>query len=421
MSPSLLHLNSHPLIIIYLIYIRAFNPPSTVQNTTGIPPCSALAHVSLSSGLILPNSSNYESIVENYWYANGRLRPWCFVQPQTTQEVAATIRALSHTHSKTSDHVQEWQIAVCSGGHFYSYSNNIKAGVTIDLRMMNHSSYNAKTGLASVGPGARWRDVYCSLSDNFNVTVTGDRNGGVGVGGFLLGDGISSYIGRKGFACDTVINFEVVLSNGKTVSENAHKNRNIGRALKRAVSTLASLHPEPSHIDEVVDPVVEFAERTKDEGDAQAEHLATLYTPDAGTNPEPTPSLSKMPLNTTFSSNLGASTFVLRFFFQTLPSWISAISQYAGGNMLNLQHIPSNAKIWNGGVMLKNSSDVALSTARTELYAMTKQLKEYVERESALCGDPLGSYGRENVRFMREVARRYDPEGFWQRRVPGGV
>lgn len=34
--------------------------------------------------------------------------------------------------------------------------------------------------------------------------------------------------------------------------------------------------------------------------------------------------------------------------------------------------------------------------------------------------DPLGSYGADNVRYMTEVSRRYDPTRFFQRMVPGG-
>jgi hypothetical protein len=34
--------------------------------------------------------------------------------------------------------------------------------------------------------------------------------------------------------------------------------------------------------------------------------------------------------------------------------------------------------------------------------------------------NPLRGYGEENVQFIREVAERYDPEGVFQRQVPGG-
>nr|XP_036577396.1 FAD binding domain-containing protein [Colletotrichum truncatum]KAF6784367.1 FAD binding domain-containing protein [Colletotrichum truncatum] len=34
--------------------------------------------------------------------------------------------------------------------------------------------------------------------------------------------------------------------------------------------------------------------------------------------------------------------------------------------------------------------------------------------------DVIGSYGEENVKFLKETAAKYDPTGFFQQRVPGG-
>lgn len=34
--------------------------------------------------------------------------------------------------------------------------------------------------------------------------------------------------------------------------------------------------------------------------------------------------------------------------------------------------------------------------------------------------DPVGSYGKENVKKLREVSRKFDPEGLFQKGVPGG-
>lgn len=34
--------------------------------------------------------------------------------------------------------------------------------------------------------------------------------------------------------------------------------------------------------------------------------------------------------------------------------------------------------------------------------------------------DPLGSYGRANVKLMKKLARKYDPKGVFQKLVPGG-
>jgi FAD/FMN-containing dehydrogenase len=45
---------------------------------------------------------------------------------------------------------------------------------------------SADKTVASLGPGARWHDVYHSLEPH-NLTVMGGRLGSLGVGGFLSG------------------------------------------------------------------------------------------------------------------------------------------------------------------------------------------------------------------------------------------
>jgi len=110
-------------------------------------------------------------------------------------------------------------------------NNNVANGVTIDLSMMNSSTYIPQTSIAQIQPGARWKNVYASLQKQ-GVVVTGGRDGSVGVGGFLLGGGITYFQGTKGFACDSIVNYEVVLSNGTVIEANAEKNRDLFVALK---------------------------------------------------------------------------------------------------------------------------------------------------------------------------------------------
>lgn len=80
---------------------------------------------------------------------------------------------------------------------------------------------------------------------------------------------------------------------------------------------------------------------------------------------------------------------------------------------------------------MKNGEDAPLAIAQAGLAAMTAKLKAFVTENGKAAElvylnyafadqDPLGSYGPENVKFMKDVAARYDPEGFWQTRVPGG-
>ncbi|CAI6227782.1 unnamed protein product [Periconia digitata] len=194
-------------------------------------PCEALLSTNLSSRVLLPNDPLYEPRVQSYYIGNGRLHPWCFFLPQTASELSTAIKALSAAATAAGED-RDWHIAVRSGGHMWPGSNNIINGVTIDMGNMNASSYDEQTKLASIETGARWSDVYRILHDRYNVTVTGGRDGDVGVGGFLLGGGNSYHTGRNGFGCDTIINYQVILANGSIVDANQSENPDLYKALK---------------------------------------------------------------------------------------------------------------------------------------------------------------------------------------------
>lgn len=160
---------------------------------------------------------------------------------------------------------------------------------------MNRSQYHAECNLASVEPGAQWKHVYRDLLDNSNVMVTGGRDGGVGVGGFLLGGGMSYYTGLNGFACDTVINYEVVLANGTIVQANASSNASLWKALKGGIFnfgivTRFDLHTMPAenlaygesvvqaaYSDSMVDALFEFTEASEQQPE---DALFLLYSHD---------------------------------------------------------------------------------------------------------------------------------------------
>lgn len=109
---------------------------------------------------------------------------------------------------------EQEQFALRSGGHTtWAGSNNINGGVTIDLGLMNSTTLNIESKVASIQPGSRWNQVYATL-DPQGFTVAGGRAGSVGVAGFLTGGGNSFYTAQQGFACDNVKNFEIVLASG---------------------------------------------------------------------------------------------------------------------------------------------------------------------------------------------------------------
>jgi FAD/FMN-containing dehydrogenase len=56
--------------------------------------------------------------------------------------------------------------------------------------------------------------------------------GDVGVGGLLLGGGMSFLSAQFGLACDHVLNYEVILANASIVNANATSNTDLFFALK---------------------------------------------------------------------------------------------------------------------------------------------------------------------------------------------
>jgi FAD/FMN-containing dehydrogenase len=124
------------------------------------------------------------------------------------------------------------KFAVRSGGHSqWAGGSDVEDGVTIDLGGMKDVTYNAETTVASIQPGPRWGDVFAYL-DQYGVAPAGGRDANVGIGGFLTGGGYAYLTARVGFACDTVVNYEVVLADGSVVNANGSENSDLFKALK---------------------------------------------------------------------------------------------------------------------------------------------------------------------------------------------
>lgn len=71
-----------------------------------------------------------------------------------------------------------------------------------------------------------------SFLEPHGLSVAGGRLGPVGVPGLLLAGGINFYGNQIGFGCDTVVNYEVVLSNGSVVHANKDSHADLFWALK---------------------------------------------------------------------------------------------------------------------------------------------------------------------------------------------
>lgn len=244
--------------------------------------------------MYLADSPEFPALVNGSWAPSTRQSPFCFVQPSTTKEVSQTINALR----KAGDGAGDWHIAIRSGGHSTDHSNNIDTGVTIDLTKLNQVAYDKSSNIASVGTGARWGQVYGDLLKH-QVSVMGGREGVVGVGGLVLGGGVSWYTPKRGFACDSVVNYEVVLADGSIVNANKSSHHDLWKALKGGganfgIVTKFDMEAFPArnitkaprmvsmeHTDQVVDAVVEFTDLDKSFED---NYLLTAFNYNPATN-----------------------------------------------------------------------------------------------------------------------------------------
>ncbi|KAK6850173.1 hypothetical protein PG990_000899 [Apiospora arundinis] len=174
--------------------------------------------------VLRPNSAGYNAREAEYYSKSARMSPSCIVQPKSAQEVSKLIKHL------VTDTTSNWAVR-CGGHTAWGPAADIHDGVTIDLGLMNQTEYDEETKTAKIQGGSLWQDVYSTL-EKHGVTVPGGRTSSVGVGGFILGGGNNFFSSRVGFACDNIVNYEIVLSNGELTNANANENADLWKALK---------------------------------------------------------------------------------------------------------------------------------------------------------------------------------------------
>ncbi|KAK3501379.1 hypothetical protein B0T13DRAFT_197721 [Neurospora crassa] len=171
-----------------------------------------------------PDSPTYAR--ENHYWSNRQtdnIAPACFVAPENTLEVAATMKVLASLNT---------QFSVKGGGHTaFAGGSNSDGGVTVDLMYLTTLNVSSDRKTVSIGAGNRWINVSEAL-DTLGLVVAGGRVADVGVSGLILGGGISFFSGMYGWACDNVRNYEVVLASGIIVNASPAENEDLFWALR---------------------------------------------------------------------------------------------------------------------------------------------------------------------------------------------
>ncbi|KAK1495536.1 FAD binding domain-containing protein [Colletotrichum cuscutae] len=218
----------------------SFGPASGIRSNAAsqLTGCDILIRAGLSGQIFFSNDTEYDVTIQSYYSGDVQdVRPSCILKPTTSQQVSDAIKSLN------SEALGCWTVAIRSGGHSPFPSNNAANGVTIDLGGINSISYMEKPdspghGVAALGPGGRWSEVYSALEEQ-GVMTTGGREGHVGVGGFLLGGGkaksqLNHEYGSKscGKCSANSVFAKVVLANGSLIEANATAHADLFKALK---------------------------------------------------------------------------------------------------------------------------------------------------------------------------------------------
>ncbi|OTB02040.1 hypothetical protein M426DRAFT_25053 [Hypoxylon sp. CI-4A] len=121
--------------------------------------------------------------------------------------------------------------------------------------------------------------------------------------------------------------------------------------------------------------------------------------------------------------------FITQWIFQPLPRVFSQHSVAAGGNVLGLERNEVNAMMLQLSTMVRTADQRAFAYSKVRDYVA--EMKEFAASVDGLLDwiymnyadstqDVLAGYGAENVKFMRDVADKYDPHQVFQKLCPGG-
>lgn len=189
--------NSAALLAICLLF-------SSIPVVVGLPTARAMAccadiaaksRITTQSWPASQLNANYASAKSHYWSnANADGTPACVVFPTSALDVSAVIQVLLK--------YPDVGFATKSGGHNANVGfASTDGGVLISMAQLNSTTLSPDRKQAYLSPGARWMDAVGAL-EPYSLTVVGGRVGDVGVGGLLVGCGLSFLSAQYGLPCD---------------------------------------------------------------------------------------------------------------------------------------------------------------------------------------------------------------------------
>jgi hypothetical protein len=159
-----------------------------------------------------------------YWSTScSALLPSCIVFPKTVEEVSAAVQIIANTTER---------FAVKSGGHSPNNGwSSVSGGPLIALEHLDQAILDTATGILDAGPGNRLDGIAAKLQGS-GWTFVGGRIGNTGIGGLVLGGGLSYMSTQYGWAASSVLEYEIVFANGTIGHINGQNHPDLFKTLK---------------------------------------------------------------------------------------------------------------------------------------------------------------------------------------------
>lgn len=161
----------------------------------------------LTGRLVRPRDADYGTLSLPYNRRYAAVRPQGIALVESPADVRDAI-LWSREH--------DVPIAARAGGHSYAGFSNT-AGLLVDVRKLNGIEVDPRTGVVTIGAGARLGQVYDALQPH-NVTVPAGRCPTVGISGLVLGGGFGFSSRTLGLTCDSLLATDAVLASGEVVA-----------------------------------------------------------------------------------------------------------------------------------------------------------------------------------------------------------
>jgi FAD/FMN-containing dehydrogenase len=112
-----------------------------------------------------------------------------------------------------------------SGRHNLEGWSAVDGGLVIDVSRMKDVDVDEESGTATVGTGLVQKEAVAALGERGYAIPTGSE-GGVGLGGVVLGGGFGLLTRRMGLACDKLVAAEIVVAEGTDSAKAIHIDEN---------------------------------------------------------------------------------------------------------------------------------------------------------------------------------------------------